>query len=178
MSFIFRAAGILGAGVLAAAAFGGLASADITGNTNYSSQTGTNTNTSAQTAAAISGNATAVDAGVATSGAATTTTSFTAAQSIYAALFNQSDETGGAVDISDNVNGSADLPVSQAAANLLANTQNNAAASGAADASDDGSATTGAAASSIANIQAQIQELINANQSASPAPVEEEEPAP
>jgi hypothetical protein len=168
MSFIFRAAGILGAGVLAAAAFGGIASADITGNTNYSTQTGANSNTSTQTAAAVSGNATAVDAGVATSGAATTETIFTAAQSINAALFNQSDETGGAVDISGNVNGSPEVPVSQTAGNLLSNTQNNAAASGAADASDDGSATTGEATSAMANIQAQIQTLLQYNQSLPP----------
>ena len=40
MSFILRAAGFVGAGVLATAAFAGLASADISGNTNYSTQVG------------------------------------------------------------------------------------------------------------------------------------------
>lgn len=175
MSFILRAAGFVGAGVLATAAFAGLASADISGNTNYSTQVGSNSSTSTQTAAAVSGSATATDAGVATSGSSTVSTSLQAAQAIVAALYNQSDATGGAVDITDNVNGSEDTPVSQLASNVLASAQNNAAASGNADASDDGSATTGNAASTMANIQAQIQELLQANQSATPAP---EEPAP
>lgn len=163
MNSMLRIALSAGSALLLAGFIAGAASADITGNTNTSTQTGVNSSASTQQAAAVSGNATSVDEGVAESGAATAETVFEGAQVLTAALLNQS--ASGDADIDTNTN-----TATQAATNALANAQANGAVSGAASAEDTGSSTTGTASSAMANVQAQIQALIQANQSIAPAP--------
>lgn len=170
MKLIVRTAMALGAaGLFLSGLFAATASADITGNENYATQLGVNASSSVQASAAVSGTATAADDATATSGDATAESIFAGAQSIVAAQYNQTD-AGAGLDISDNFNGTVDVPVSQGAANTLENSQSNAAVSGNADAIDMGSSTTGAAYSTLANVQAQTQELLQSNQSLFPPP--------
>jgi hypothetical protein len=161
MKSMLRIAFSAGGALLLAGLIVGAANADITGNTNTSAQSGANATTSTQASASVSGNATAIDSGVAISGTANTATVFQGAQSLGLGLFNQS--AAGDADIAANVNTAV-----QQAANGLGNAQTNGAASGAASAEDEGSSTTGAAGSAVQNIQAQIQSLLQYNQSLPP----------
>lgn len=162
MNLIVRTAGAVGAVFFAASLFAAVASADISGNDNTSTQTGTNSSTSTQAAAAVSGNATSAGTSTATSGSATAQTVFNATQALNLSQYIQTD-VGAGVDISGNTN-----VADQAAGNLVENDQENAAASGAADASGASTATTGDAASVMANVQNQIQTLLQSVQSAFP----------
>jgi len=168
MNLFLRTAAVLGAGLLSGL-FVATASADIEDNTNYATQNSVNSSVSSQTAAAVSGSATAADDAILTSGAATAQTVFEGAQALSLAQYNQTD-AGAGVDITGNFNGTVDVPTSQAAANVLQNGQNNAAVSGNASCTDAGECTTGAALSLMGNIQSQIQELLQTSQSAFPPP--------
>lgn len=163
MKSMLRIALSSGGALLLAGLIVGAANADITGNTNTSSQSGTNVATVTQSAASISGGATATDAGTATSGASTATTVFQSAQSLTLGLWNQSDATGADIDANTNV-------AVQQATNALGSAQMNGASSGSATAEDEGTSATGVANSTLQNLQAQIQSLLQQNQSLLPTP--------
>jgi len=158
---MLRIAFSAGGALLLAGLIASAASADISGNTNTSSQVVTNASASEQASAAASGAADSTGAGVATSGAAVTETVFEGLQANVAALLNQTSAAEG--DVSGNENTAA-----QTSTNALGNDQANGAISGGATAADSGSSTSGEAASGMYNVQEQIAAIIQANQSILP----------
>jgi hypothetical protein len=159
----------LGAGLALSGLFVAGASADISGNENYASQVGLQTSTSTQSSAALSGSATAADDAVATSGDVTLSTLFQGGQVLAMEQANQSD-MGAGVDITGNFNGTVEVPTLQSGTNALINGQNNMGGSGNADCTDAATCTTGPVSSDLSNIQTQLQELLQSNQSAFPPP--------
>jgi hypothetical protein len=162
---ILRAAISLAGSIgLAAMFLTGVASADVNGNTNNSSQQGVQTSDSTQAAVVITGTANAVDASKATSGNVTAGTSFTGAQTLTLTQHSQSD-LGSGLLISGNTNGSANQATIQQSLNGLTNGQQNGGQSGNASSAGTGVSLTGTVNSQLTNTQNQLQTLLQATQS-------------
>jgi hypothetical protein len=173
---ILRAALSLAGSIgLAAMFLTGVASADVNGNTNNTSQQGVQTSDSTQAAVVISGTANAVDASKAISGNVTAGTSFTGGQTLTLTQYAQSD-LGSGLLVSGNTNGTAAtssaaaIPSMQSAMNSLTNQQQNGGQSGNASGAGTGAATTGIVNSQLTNAQTQLQTLLQSMQSTHPAP--------
>jgi hypothetical protein len=152
------------AALIAASLFSVVASADVGNNTNTSNQQGINQSTSTQSGVGISGNVTTIDSATGTSGAATVGSIFQGSQSLTLTQHNQSD-LGSGLNVTNSTNTGA-----QVAGNGLTNGQTNGASSGVVNASGSSTSVSGAVTSNLSNIQAQLQTLLQNNQSTFPAP--------
>jgi len=147
----------------------GAASADVSGNTNNSSQQGVQTADNTQNSVSMSGGATSTDASSATSGTVNVASSFFGTQTLSLTQHSQSD-LGSGVLVFGNTNGSTATPMTQAAQNGLSNNQQNGGQSGVASSAGTSIALTGNVQSGLTNTQTQLQTLLQSAQSTFPTP--------